>query len=289
MLESSGENAEQIRYWNEEAGPKWIAFRELFDAQLRPLGERTMDRASIRAGDRFIDVGCGCGQTSLELARRVGPAGRVLGIDISTVMVEEARREAASAGLDNVRFENVDARTHRFERGAFDVVYSRFGVMFFADPTAAFANLRAALRPAGRLAFVCWQSLQANQWAQAPLMVALQHVPPPTPPPPDAPGPFSFADPERVRQILRAAGFEEVAIDDLRIPITIGGGIDLARAAEFLVNIGPASKVLQEADDTVRSRVREGVLAALKPFATDAGVRLDSAAWVVTGRAAASR
>jgi SAM-dependent methyltransferase len=289
MIQPSGENAEQIRYWNEEAGPKWIAFRDLFDAQLRPLGERTMDRAGMVAGDRVIDVGCGCGQTSVALARRVGPAGRVLGIDVSTAMIEEARREAAAVGLANVRFENVDARTHSFERGAFDVVYSRFGVMFFADPAAAFANLRKALRSVGRLAFVCWQPLQQNQWAQLPLTVALRHLPAPPALPPDAPGPFSFADPERVQEILSAAGFKEIAIEDLRMPLTIGGSLKLADAVEFLVNIGPTSKLLQEAHDTVRSRVREEVLTALQPFATGRGVRLGSAAWVVTGRAGASK
>jgi ubiquinone/menaquinone biosynthesis C-methylase UbiE len=290
MLEPVGENAEQIRYWNEEAGPIWLAFRELLDAQIRPFGKLAMDRAGLRPGDHVIDVGCGFGETTLELARRVAPSGHVLGIDVSTAMIAEARREAAEAGLANAQFENADAQTHRLPRGAFDVVYSRFGVMFFADPSAAFGNLRVALRPSGRLAFVCWQALQENQWAQVPLTVALQHVTPPPSLSPDAPGPFSLADHERVRRILHAAGFSEVTVEDVHMPVTVGGGVNLARAVEFLMNTGPTGKLLREtADDTIRSRVRKEMLTAVEPFATGGIVRLGAAVWIVTGLVPASR
>src|SRR5438309_1620679 len=198
-------NAEQIRYWNEAAGPKWVSFQKVIDAQIAPLGERAMDRASIAPGERVIDVGCGCGDTTITLARRVGPAGLVLGIDISAPMLERAAETARAAGLANVRFENADAQTHRLSPGAFDVVYSRFGVMFFADPVAAFTNLRAALRPGGRLAFVCWRSLAENPLFTAPMAAAAKHLPPLPPPHPNAPDPFAFADRARVAQILETA------------------------------------------------------------------------------------
>src|SRR5438094_770473 len=143
-------NAEQIRYWNEAAGPKWVSFQKVIDAQIAPLGERAMDRAGIAPGERVIDVGCGCGDTTIALARRVGPAGLVLGIDISAPMLERAAETARAADLANVRFENADAQTHRLSPGAFDVVYSRFGVMFFADPALrpkVAAAVRAAIAP----------------------------------------------------------------------------------------------------------------------------------------------
>lgn len=281
MIKPVGANAEQIRYWNEEAGPVWLAYREQLDAQIRPFGELAMDRAALRQGERVIDVGCGFGETSLELARRVGQGGGVLGIDISTAMLEEARKATASAGLANTHFKNADAQTHSFEQGAFDVIYSRFGVMFFADPAAAFANLRTALRPGGRLAFVCWQALKENQWAQVPLAVALRHVPAPQPPP-DAPGPFALADRERVQQILRAAGFTEITIKDVHTLLGVGGGTDVASTVEFLMNTGSLGRLLRDvADDSIRSRVRKEMPAALEPFTKNGTVRLGAAVWIV--------
>ncbi len=177
-LEYTGPNAEQIQYWNEQRGRAWVAQQELIEAQLAPLGRHAMDRAAIAAGERVLDVGCGCGQTTLELARRVGPRGSVLGADISSVMLGRARELAGAAGATNVRFEEADAQTHAFPPAGFDVLFSRFGVMFFADPRAAFANLRTALRPGARVAFVCWQALPLNPWMAVPLAAALQHFQP---------------------------------------------------------------------------------------------------------------
>src|SRR5213593_5220288 len=279
-------NAEQIRYWNEAAGPKWVSFQKVIDAQIAPLGERAMDRAGIDPGERVIDVGCGCGDTTIALARRVGPAGLVLGIDISAPMLERAAETARAEGLANVRFENADAQTHRLPPGAFDVVYSRFGIMFFADPVAAFANLRSALRPGGRLAFICWQALRENPWLAVPLEAAARHLTLPPPPAPDAPGPFSLGDPERVRGILSRAGFADVRLEDLRETLTIGGGA-LDQAVEFVLQMGPTGAALREADPAVRPAVAAAVRAALAPFHTPAGVRMASAAWVVTGRSGA--
>ena len=278
-------NAEQIRYWNDTAGPKWVAFQKVIDAQIGPLGEQAMDRTGIAPGERVIDVGCGCGDTTIVLGRHVGPAGRVLGIDVSAPMLERAAETARAAGVTNVRFENADAQTHRLSPSAFDVVYSRFGIMFFTDPVAAFTNLRAALRPGGRLAFVCWQALPENPWLFVPLRAAAQHLTLPPPPAPDAPGPFAFADPERVRGILTRAGFDEIVLEELRTTLTLGGGGTLDGAVRFLTEgVGPVSGVLREADPAVRPTVAAAVRAAIAPFHTPEGVRMGSAAWIVTAR-----
>jgi len=282
-------NAEQIQYWNEVAGPKWVAYNALIDAQIAPLGRRAMERADVAAGDRVIDVGCGCGETTRELARRVGPAGHVLGIDISAPMLARARESGRELGVTNAVFEQADAQTHAFPPAAFDVLFSRFGIMFFADPPAAFANLRKALRPGGRLAFVCWQALPKNPWLFVPLQAAAPHLTLPPPPAPDAPGPFSFADAERVRGILGGAGFEEIAFEDVQQKLTIGGAGSVDDAVRFLIEgVGPTSAALRDAAPEVRDRVRAAVRDALAPMVTPSGVQAGSAAWIVTARAPAA-
>lgn len=279
-----GPNAEQVKYWNEQGG-KWIALQDVIDGHIGPLGERLMDHVGIASGERVLDVGCGCGATTLELARRVGPAGTVIGVDISAPMLERARERARAAGVTNARFELGDAQTHAFDAGTFDVVFSRFGIMFFTHPDAAFANLRAALRRGGRLAFICWRSLQENPWFLVPLMAVAQHVPLPAPPAPGTPGPFALADGERVRDLLHGAGFGSIAIEPFTDAMTVGGG-DLDRAVEILLQIGPAGAALREAGVQPHQALVASVREAIAPYhSPDAGVRLPAAAWLVTARA----
>ena len=283
-ITAEGPNAEQIRYWNEQAGPKWVAMREQLDLQLAPLGLRGVDRASIVHGETVLDVGCGCGTTSLELARRTGETGNVLGVDVSAPMLDVARRRARDAGLRNVRFELADVQTHQFSCASRDVAFSRFGVMFFADPVAAFANVRRTLKPGGRLAFVCWQSLGVNPWMALPLAAVAQHVSLPPPAGPDAPGPFAFADRDRVAGILKNAGFSDVGFEAVEEPLTIGGTPDLDAAVEFLLMLGPTQALLAQADEALRAQVVKSVRAAIAPHHTPDGVRLPAAAWVVRAR-----
>jgi SAM-dependent methyltransferase len=182
-LDATGPNAQQIEYWNAQSASKWVALQSLLDQQLGPLGLATIERAELAAGERVLDIGCGCGQSSLQLAERVAPGGSVLGIDVATAMLERARERALELGLGHVRFENADAQTFAFAPASFDLAFSRFGVMFFADPVAAFANVRAALAPGGRLSFLCWQEIGRNPWVRVPLMAAAKHVPLPEPRP----------------------------------------------------------------------------------------------------------
>ena len=284
-LDPTGPNAEQGRYWNETAAPKWLEYQAVLDTQLEALGRATMERARLVAGERVIDVGCGCGATSRALAARVGPTGSVHGVDISAPLLGRATGLAREAGLANVRFTNADAQTHRFEPGSADVGFSRFGVMFFADPPAAFRNLRCALRSGGRVAFVCWQPLAENPWLLVPLGAAAQHMQLPPPPAPGAPGPFAFGDPDRVRGILGQAGFQQIALEPVRDTLTVGGG-RLDDAVHFLLEgVGPTSAALREADPAVRPKVYAAVREAMGPFVTPEGVRMPAAAWIVTAAA----
>jgi SAM-dependent methyltransferase len=280
-IEAAGPNAEQITYWNEQAGPKWVAMQAKLDEQLAAFGRVVMDRLAIANGERVLDVGCGCGETSLELARRVGARGAVLGIDISNVMLDRARERAAA--LPNVHFLAADAQTYGFEQASHDVIFSRFGVMFFQDPRAAFANLARTLVPGGRVGFHCWKTFQDNPWMTVPFFAALQHVPPPAPPAPDAPGPFAFADADRVRGILTAAGLAEIDFESRADAITLGGG-SLDEAVGFAMQMGPASIVLRDVAPDVVEKVRASIREALVPYQSAEGVRMTTSSWVVTAR-----
>jgi len=279
--ETGGPNHAQIQYWNEVAGPKWRASQETMDRQLRVAGAAGMDAVGVSAGERVLDIGCGCGGTSLELARRVGPEGSVLGIDISGPMLEAARDQANS--VPHLEFVQEDAQTSDLGEGAFDVAYSRFGVMFFADPERAFANLLRALRPEGRLGFVCWQAVQLNPFMYEPVAAAATVMPLPPRPPPDAPGPFAFADPERSTRILERAGFQDVTLEDWQGEFEVG---ELSSALDFFCEIGPLSAALREAGGgpELREKVRRAVRDTLAGYETPDGIRMPVALWLVTAR-----
>jgi SAM-dependent methyltransferase len=285
-LPLEGPNSEQITYWNQQAGPTWVAVQSLIDQQIRPLGQLAMERAGLRAGLRVLDVGCGCGDTTIELATRVAPGGEAHGVDISAPMLTRAAQQARAAQVGNVRFELADAQTSELPAGRFDVLFSRFGVMFFADPAVAFTNLHQALRAGGQLAFVCWQSMMDNPWMTVPMAAALQHIPPPPIPAPGAPGPFAFADPDHVRRILTAAGFGDIALEPVLMTLSVGGGNDLDATVDFVLRMGPTARALREADDPeLLPLVAASVRDALAPYQTEAGVRMESASWIVTAMA----
>jgi SAM-dependent methyltransferase len=195
-----------------------------------------------------------------------------------------ARAAERVRGLPQVELFEADAQVHDFEPG-FDLVFSRFGVMFFQDPVAAFANLRRALSPAGRLAFVCWDEIAKNPWMRIPLMALAAHVPLPEPPPPGAPGPFSFADPERVRGILMEAGYADLELDARAVSLAVGGGADLDGAVDFLLSVGPASRLLAETDALTREAAFAAVRESVRPFVGESGVAMDAAVWIVSARA----
>ena len=285
-LAAMGPNAEQIEYWNDKSGPKWVEHQEMLDTQIGPIGEEAMARAKIQPGERVLDVGCGCGQTSLQLAERVAPRGHVTGVDISGVMLARARERAAAASVSGVEFQLADAQTTSFAR-SFDLVFSRFGVMFFADPVAAFTNLRRALAPRGRLAFACWQQLDRNPWMMVPMGAAAKHVPLPPPPPPGAPGPGSLADPERVARILDQAGFRDVSLEALETKVRVAGGGGVEAATRFLLEgVGPTSQAMREASASAMEAVTRAVQTALEPYLTPRGVELGASVWIVTARGA---
>lgn len=286
-MNPDGPNAEQNAYWNDQAALKWVRLQQQLDDMIGPLGRAALDRARPAPDERILDVGCGCGASSLELGERVGAGGLVLGVDLSSAMLERAEERARERGLDGVRFAVADAQTHAFAGPGFDLIFSRFGVMFFADPEAAFRNLCSALAPGGRLCFVCWQTLARNPWMLVPLQAAARHVQLPPPPAPGTPGPFSLAEADRVRAILETAGFTGVRIDPLETQLSLAGGLPLEQAVAFLVEgVGPTAALLREHPDR-RDAVLSEVTDALAPFLVSGAVALPCAAWIVSalGRA----
>jgi SAM-dependent methyltransferase len=276
-------NRDQASYWNDRAGPCWVAMEQNLDAQLAPFGIAVMDRLALARGERALDVGCGAGATSLALAERVAP-GQVVGVDISAPLLERARQRAAA--VPNLSFELADAQTFAFPPGVYDVIFSRFGVMFFADPVGALRNLRTSLKAGGRLGFVCWRAMRENPSFTLPLEAGLRFVrEPPEPPPPNAPGPFAFADADRLRAILHDAGYQGIEIAPLDVDIVFGGRDDFEGAVELAMQVGPMSRLLPTIEASEHERVRAAIRDALAPHHGPTGVRLPSATWIVTASA----
>ena len=275
-------NTEQRAYWNEQAGPIWVRNQQRLDEQIRPHGELVLGALAPRPGESVLDLGCGCGDSTLALAARVGAKGFVLGMDLSEPMLARARERAAAAGLAQVAFEAADVQSARLGEARFDAAFSRFGVMFFAAPEVAFANVRRALRPGGRLAFVCWRPAPENAWVRVPMAAAAPLLALPPPPAPDTPGPFSFADPGRVRRILEAAGLDAIRIEAVDLPMTPAAG-DPDGAAELFLDVGPLGAALREsgAGPELRERVRAAVRKSFEPHLREGRVELGSAVWLV--------
>jgi SAM-dependent methyltransferase len=283
MTETDEPNRAQTAYWNEQAGPRWVALQRDLDAELEVFGLAAADALGLAPGDRVLDVGCGAGATTLMLAARVRP-GHVLGVDVSRPLLARARERAESA--DNVRFEQADAQTLAFAKASYDAVFSRFGVMFFADPVAAFRNLRAALRADGRLSFACWRAADENPSFTLPLQAALPFLPePPAPPEPGAPGPFAFADRARIEAILDGAGYVDVAVTPYDTELVLAGHSDLERAVDLSLQLGPLSRALLQHTEATRALARSAVREAFLPHHGPAGVTLPAATWIVTARA----
>jgi SAM-dependent methyltransferase len=275
-------NADQAEYWNSEAGQRWIPYQEALDQRLAPLTDLLMARAGVRPGECVIDVGCGTGTTALQLAAAVGAHGSVLAIDISEPLLAAARRRCLAGGHANVRLVRADAQTHRFERACHDAVVSRFGVMFFDGPIAAFANLLSALRPGGRLAFASWGPLEANPWFVLPLEVGMRRLGPAEPQPPRAPGPLALSEPDYVREILTGAGFADVRIDQAATHLP--GARDTREEAELMSRFGPLARLLRErgADEAMRRALVDDLAERLTPYARADRVRLPAAVHLVT-------
>lgn len=272
-------NVDQAAAWDGPSGAAWVAREDFQNAALAAHTEALFAAADVQSGDHVLDVGCGTGDTTRAAARRAVD-GDALGVDLSTGMLARARERAAAEGLTNVTFERADAQVEPFDDARFDVVISRFGVMFFADPVAAFANLARATRPGGRIALVTWQPARGNDWVELPrtaLAIGRELAPLAE----DEPGPFGLADPDRFRQILVDAGWSDVQLDDVRVPYDYGA--EPEGAARHAAEIGVLRTLLDGLDDAQAARALDALTEVMAEHATDDGVLLDSLVWVARG------
>lgn len=269
-----------IEYWNGREGAFWVAEAERFDSMLAPFGRLLLAAASLERGERVLDVGCGNGTVTLEAAHAVGPTGRVMGLDISAPMLARARQRASEQGID-IDFVQGDAQTTAFD-DARDVVVSRFGVMFFDDPEAAFANLATAVRPGGRLCFVCWQEMAVNEWIAVPATAIVAHVGIPELPEPGAPGPFAFADPARTSRLLESAGWSEVNVEAHQDRMRIGQNPQ--DVVNFMFTNEMGRRLTDGKDPEAVKAGIEAAVEALRPYAGPEGVVVTGSCWLVTAR-----
>ncbi|MBV8936073.1 MAG: class I SAM-dependent methyltransferase [Alphaproteobacteria bacterium] len=288
MSEASKTNAAQLEYWNNVAGPRWVGLAGYVEKRVERVNDLLLARSAVRPGEKALEVGCGTGAATMPLAEAVGETGEVVGIDISEPMLSAARLRISQRDRRNVTLLRGDAQVYSFPPDRFDLIASRFGVMFFADPIAAFQNLLGATRPRGRLCFACWAPLEENRHWLIPYEVALRHLGPPAPKPPREPGPLAFSEPDYVRSVLEAAGYGHIEIRR-ETPDIIGASP--AEEAEHACIMGPSGRLIEEKKppDSVRELIKREMTEAFAAYAKGGDMVLPSTIFLVTARRGAAK
>jgi SAM-dependent methyltransferase len=278
---SEDANAAQREYWNTVAGPRWVGLEGFVERRVQAVDDLLLRYSGVCGGETVLEIGCGTGAFTVPLAVAIGEDGAVIGIDISAPMLARAKRRLAETGLETVSLIQADAQTYRFDPGHFDLVVSRFGVMFFADPAAAFANLYRAARRGGRLCFACWGSLADNRHWLIPYEVVLRRLGPPAARPPHEPGPLAFSDPDYVRSFLGSAGFADIAIEREHPEVIASSP---AEEADYACLMGPPARLIDEKqpDDATRATIRSEIEDAFAAYFRSGKITLPSTVLLVT-------
>ena len=280
MLEKPVVNSDQKEFWNDIKGQLWVDMQPRIDEMLRPFGEKTLAALGPKSGEKVLEIGCGTGTMTLTLAERVKPSGEIVAVDISKPMLKLARSRTNSLTPDGPVFVEGDAQVHNFSTGYFDALFSRFGVMFFDDPITAFRNFRDAVRPGGRLAYVCWADRKDNPWIRLPTGASREFLDIPPPPEVDAPGQFAMEREARIKEVLEESGWSNAAIERFDIKHSLGSNV--SDAANFISHMGPMSEPFSMTDEETQRKCLEAIKGALKPYEEPKGVYMGFATWIVT-------
>ncbi|MCH8925860.1 MAG: class I SAM-dependent methyltransferase [Proteobacteria bacterium] len=285
MSDTQEGNTEFVDFWNEILVPKFVKYRHILVGGLTHHSARIFPSLNVREGERALDVGCGFGDTAIQLAQRVGPSGSVLGIDCCAVFLETARKDAAAAGVDNVQFIEGDAQFYPFEP-EYDFCFSRFGTQFFENPVVGLKNMRRALKPGGTMTMIVWRAIEDNPWLGLPKEIVLKYLPPSGE---DArtcgPGPFSMANQEMVTKQLEIAGYDGIEFERIDAPLMVGDSPE--DAVGFQLAVGPAGEVYREAGAEAERRhgeIEAALLTELGRHANAEGIVMDSSSWKITAR-----
>ena len=272
----------QKEFWSGKGGDYWVVKQNEMDIMLNPLGKKALAKLNLKSNSKVLDIGCGCGATTLEIAKKVSE-GEVTGLDISVPMLDQAKSEASVQGIHNVDFKVVDVQADQLENQVYDFVYSRFGVMFFEDPFEAFKNISSSIKEGGELSFVCWQDPVLNPWQSLSIKVIKEYLDIPSPAL-RSPGPFAFQEQDYVRDILEQSGFSEINFDDNQEDITMFSGKSLQQASEDYLAINPViTEMLKDSPENLKTEIIESLKEAFSVFHQGDGLLFPSATWIVTG------
>ena len=271
---SSQSNADQEQYWNSNAGKQWVEFQDELDRLLERVNDRLLQRSEIESGERVLDIGCGTGATTMSVAPLVGQSGFVAGVDISETLLGCAKSRSENISGGRIEYTLADAQSSRFNAASFDLIISRFGIMFFANPVLAFKNLAVALRKGGRMSFVSWADASDNPWFAIPRDAAIDQLGKPAPTPPTAPGPLAFANVDYVLNIMDEAGLEARSADIEQVDLLYSGKV--SEAAHLASNVGPAMRIIKEFDGSPADivEIKKKVAAGFQKFAVNDGIRI---------------
>ena len=274
-------NIKQKEFWSGAGGDVWVNKQKEMDIMLNPLGQRAIDKLDLSDNKRILDIGCGCGTTTLEIAKMI-PEGKIIGVDISEPMLNQARKDALEMSLSNTEFVVQDVQTDEISKDAFDIAFSRFGVMFFEDSYEAFKNINNSLKIGGQLSFVCWQEPSLNPWQSLSIQVIKQFIDLPAPAP-KSPGPFAFEDKSYIEDILDRSNFKEINIDDNQEEIIMFSGKSLKEASEDYLTINPVvTEMLKNSPKELKEEILEALIIKFTDFHEDHGLVFPSATWIVS-------
>ena len=276
-------NSKQKQFWSGAGGDVWVNKQSEMDIMLNPLGAKAIDKLDLNQETKILDIGCGCGATTLEIAKKIND-GTITGVDISEPMLKRASQNAAALELSNINFQVLDVQVDEMPSNDFDIAFSRFGVMFFENPFEAFSNIYKSLKQDGQLSFVCWQNPALNPWQSLSIQVIKQFLDLPAPPP-KSPGPFAFEDKTYVQEILEKSNFKDIKIDDNQEDIIMFSGKSIQEACEDYLTINPVvTEMLKNSEEKLKEEVLAALIDQFSHFHNGDGLLFPSATWIVTAK-----